>query len=250
MAKVYKCPVCGGKKTYLNKKSLYNHIEEKHPDVISEDVSPARYYFNAKYKKEHGNCVICGKPTKWIEEVERYNRFCCDKCKQAYVKDFKKKMMDKYGKEHLLNDPRVQQEMLNHRSISGQYKFTDGKTVPYVGSYEEDFLRYCDKVLSMKSTDVMQCPHTFFYMYNGKKLFYIPDYYLPNLGENGVIVEIKDGRLDDPNRNKHHKIEEVDRVKEHLKDEVMQQQKKFVYIKIYGKDYEEFMKLYEKLKES
>ena len=29
-------------------------------------------------------CTICGKPTKWCESVERYERFCCDDCKEKY----------------------------------------------------------------------------------------------------------------------------------------------------------------------
>ena len=84
---LYKCPYCekhyvaaDKSKQYNAKQSLYEHMEKEHKTELG-DLSPAQVYFNSKYNKTHGNCVICGKITKWNESTERYNRFCSNKCK-------------------------------------------------------------------------------------------------------------------------------------------------------------------------
>ena len=49
------------------------------------------------------------------------------------------------GKHIYLNDPNKQREMLANRSISGVYKWSDGKhETTYTGSYELDFLKTLD----------------------------------------------------------------------------------------------------------
>jgi hypothetical protein len=74
-------------------------------------------------------------------------------------------------------------------------------------------------------------PHTFYYTYEGKKHFYFPDFFIPSLN---LEVEIKDGG---DNPNMHHKIQDVDKVKEKLKDEVLSSKSiPFNYIKIVNKD--------------
>ena len=44
-----------------------------------------------------------------------------------YREQFKKRMIDKYGRVHLLNDPEQQRKMLQNRKISGYVEFKDGK---------------------------------------------------------------------------------------------------------------------------
>ena len=247
MAKyIYKCPFCDNKYIAVDKqkqpdakKALYEHMDKEHQDQLKalSGISPAQAYFNLKYGKTHGNCVMCKKPTEWNESVERYNRFCSDKCKDAYCKQFKARMKQKYGKEHLLNDPNQQKKMLSHRSISGTYTWHDGSgKLSYVGSYEHEFLEFLDLVMNLECKDVMApAPQVFKYKYKEKEHFYIPDFYIVSLN---LLVEIKDGG---DNPNMHHKIQDVDKVKEELKDEAMAKQKQFDYIKVTDKDYSIFL---------
>jgi len=135
--------------------------------------------------------------------------------------------------------------MLAHRKISGEYVWTDGTKVTYTGSYEKEFLQFLDVFMNFESSDIMApSPHTYYYTYNGEKLFYIPDFFIPSLN---LEVEIKDGG---DNANKHPKIQAVDKVKEKLKDEVMKTQKDYDYIKIVNKNYDNFFEYLLSQKES
>ena len=84
-------------------------------------------------------------------------------------------------------------------------------------------------------------PHTYYYKYEGKEHFYIPDFFIPDLG---LEIEIKDGG---DNPNMHHKIQEVDKVKERYKDVAMKAQKEFHFIKVVNKKYAKFINLVGKL---
>ena len=66
--------------------------------------------------------------------------------------------------------------------------------------------------------------------------------YTPSLN---LEIEIKDGG---DNPNTHHKIVDVDKVKEKLKDEVVVSSKSFHYIKIVNKEYKRFFQFLERLK--
>ena len=117
---MFKCKICGKKYTELT--ALYNHIESKHKDMIPQDMTVQQYYYYMKTGKMNGNCVMCKQPTSWNSNTGKYNRFCGNpKCKDEYVKIMKSRMVAKYGKTHLLNDPNKQREMLANRSISGVY---------------------------------------------------------------------------------------------------------------------------------
>lgn len=233
-SKAFKCPVC--KRPYVYKNAMYEHVQDAHGELISDGMSVAQFCFNIRNKKEYGLCVQCRtNKTKWNEEAERYERFCSEECKNKYVAEAKSRMLKKYGKEHLLDDPDQQKKMQDSRKISGKYVFQkDNSEAPYQGSYELDFLKTCDVMLNLTGKDICRCPYVFEYEYEGAKHLYLPDYYLPNFN---LIVEIKDGG---DNPNKHPKIQEVDKVKEHLKDAVMMNQNKYNYIKITNKDYNSF----------
>ena len=58
-------------------------------------------------------------------------------------------------------------------------------------------------------------------------------------------IEIKDGG---DNPNMHHKIQDVDKVKERLKDEVMSNNGTFNYLKLVNKENKRFFDMLEKLK--
>lgn len=243
---VFKCPFCDVKyicdnKNNLDKvkRELYMHIEVEHPEMLNDEITPARAYFNFKYNKTSGKCVMCRKETKWNEATERYERFCSQKCKEKYREEFKKRMVNKYGKEHLLDNPDQQKKMLGNRSISGEYTWsTDSRSkIKYTGSYEREFLEFLDIVMRFSPNDIIApAPQVFEYVTSDKrKRLYIPDFFIPSLN---LIVEIKDGGS---NPNKHHKIQAIDKEKERLKDIVMAKQTKYNYVKVVDKDYSIFL---------
>lgn len=233
MNKKFKCPLCGRK--YVDKDAVLTHMNSYHEDEIPKDRSVGEFYYNLTKGKMEGSCIVCGNSTSFNEKTQKYHRLCSNpKCRLKFRNEFKKRMMGKYNKVSLLDDPEQQRKMLANRKISGKYTFKRhiGKPLSYTGSYELDFLKLCDLVLDLDPLDIESpASMTFYYDYNGEKKFYIPDFYI---GEFNLLVEIKDGG---DNPNKHHKIQEIDKVKEKLKDDVMRTQKKFNYIKIVNKDY-------------
>lgn len=231
---MFKCPICNDK--FNEVEDLYGHLEDDHHESIPKDQSAAQYYYFLKTGKEHGNCVVCKMPTKWNDATGKYARFCEKmECKDKYRDEFKKRMIGKHGRVHLLNDPDQQRKMLANRSISGEYEWSDNKSIPYTGSYEKDFLQFLDVFMHFDSEDIIApSPHTYYYIYEGEEKFYIPDVFIASLN---LEIEIKDGG---DNPNNHHKIQAVDKVKEKLKDDVMTSQKEFSYIKLVNKNYDAF----------
>lgn len=209
----------------------------------------SRYVYYIKTGKENGRCVICKNPTGWNEKTGKYHRFCKNpKCKEKYVETFRKRMIGKRGVVTMLNDPEHQRKMLANRSISGTYKWSDGKEFSYTGTYELDFLKFLDQFMEFDSSDILSpSPHTYYYMYEGKKKFYIPDFFIPSLN---LEIEVKDAGEGNPKANNHPKIVAVDRVKEKLKDAVLTSQKNFSYIKVFDKQYDNFIDLLMKMKEN
>lgn len=234
--KEQKCIFCSSK--FRDKSSLYDHIDVNHSSSIPNDMSIPQYLFNLKYKKEFGTCVICKGRTKWNESTERYDRLCSERCKEDYKKAFQKRMIDKHGKIYLTQDPDHQRKMLANRKISGKYQWSDGiSEVGYTGSYELEFLKFLDIVMNFNATDIISpAPQNFYYKDDkGKERFYFPDFFIPSLN---LIIEIKDGG---DNPNKHHKIQEVDKKLEKIKDDIMRKQKDFNYVKVANNNFSDFI---------
>lgn len=230
----YKCPECG--MSYKTLSGWGDHVRRLHPEIVPKGWSDARFFYYTLTGKSEGSCIQCHQPTEWNEATGKYSRYCNNpKCKQEYCKMAKQRMIDKYGKPHLLDDPDKQREMLKAKKNSGEYKFSTGGKVGYVCSYERDFLMTCDVVLGLKSTDIISpSPHNYVYMYEGKPHIYIPDFYIPDFN---LEIEVKDGG---DNPNMHHKIQEVDKVKEKLKDQVMISNPSVNYFKVVNKQYDDF----------
>lgn len=251
------CKLCD--RVFVNKDYLISHITKAHKDQIPEGWSPTRYECYLRTGKTEGRCVYCGKPTGFNEKTGKYFRICKDpKCREKASSLADRNMIGKYGKTTLLNDPEQQRKMVYARKISGVYTFDDddsdgvktpkGKNtfeVRYGSSYELDFLEMLDNFLMFSGQDILgPSPHTYYYEYEGKRHFYIPDFYIPSLN---LEIEIKDGGS---NPNMHPKIQAVDKEKEKLKDSVMDSLKDQVhYIKIVNKQYGPFFKLLADLKE-
>jgi hypothetical protein len=221
----------------------------QHPEDIPKGFTPAQYFYYLQTGKDSAKCIVCKNPTEWNEATGKYNRFCNNpQCKAKYREQFKNRMMNKYGKTTLLNDPEQQRKMLESKKNSGEYEFKDGGKIKFVSSYELDFLKMLDNFLQFNSSDILgPSPHTYYYEYvnpedtkNEGKKFYIPDYFIPSLN---LEIEIKQ------NTSTHPKILKIDKVKEECKDKMMNSISDIKYIKIVDKNYSKFFEMLLKLKE-
>lgn len=242
-----KCKLC--EKKLVSKQALINHIERVHAASIPKGWSSARYENYLRTGKTEGRCVECHKPTTWNETTGKYNRMCgSEACRKKSRERASKNYIGLHGKPYSINNPEQQAKMIYGRKNSGTYIFEDdkGKTyeAKYDSSYGLDFLEMIDTLLSWDGQDVSApSPHVYWYEYEGKKHFYIPDVYLHTIN---CEVELKDGG---DNPNMHPKIQAVDKVKEAAKDKVMESLKGQVnYIKICNKDYSEFFAMLSRLK--
>lgn len=242
--KIYRCQFCkytaavnkNDKGIKSAKHKMGEHYETKHKDLIPEDTDGYRWFYYLLTKKEHGSCVICHGETAFNEETMKYSRFCNNPaCKQKYKEERDNRMIKKYGKTTLLNDPEMQKKMQAGRKIGGIYNWSDGKSkFSYLSSYELDFLKYLDVQLHWPASDLMSpSPHTYNYDYQGKSHFYMPDFFIPSIN---LEVEIKD----DGSANRSPESRE----KDVIKDDLMKSLSNLVnYIKIVNMDYTKFIEL-------
>lgn len=233
----YKCPFCDKK---YSRVELVNHIDNDHKDMISKDYTAARIVFNLVNRKDHGVCVIDHKETPWREDLWRYDRYCCEKCRKEGGKRAKANMMNSYGKESLLDDPEFQKKMLHNRGISGTYKFTHSGILDYVGSFEKKLLEFCDKVMNFKSSDFGE-PPIIEYEYEGKKHFWITDYYLIPYN---LVFDVKDGG-DNPNTRDMKSYRE----KQICKENAIRELGKYNYIRLTNNNFAQLLLVLAELKE-
>lgn len=193
----YKCLYCDKRFT---RQELVSHIEDEHEDEIPEGFTPFRLVFNYVNKKPlsyHGKCTECGSDTPWDENKGRYDRQCGKKtCHDSYVKKFEANMMRVKGVTRISATEEGQKKMLASRKISGTYKFRDGGEKTYCGSYERKALEFMDKVLNIKSADIMTPGPILEYEFEGSTHLYITDFYYQPYN---LIIEVKDGG-DNPNK--------------------------------------------------
>ena len=240
--KRYKCPYCEER---LDREKLPNHIQKKHEEMIPQGYTASRVAFNTINKKTSGHCIICGKETDWNEDKCRYERICNDpKCKKEYIKMTEERLKKARGvtKKEMLSNPDFQNKMLKGRSISGTYKFSDGGKLEYVGSYEKNFLEFMDKFLKVQSSDIQAPGPTIEYYYNGKKHFWITDYYyIPY----NLVLDVKDGGK---NPNKREMPEY--RAKQRAKEKAITQSGMYNYIRLTDNQFDQLIEIMLDLKES
>lgn len=241
--KKYKCPYCDYK---FERDKLAKHIDKQHADMIPEGYTANRVAFNAINKKEHGTCIICKKESPWNEDKCRYERLCeSKKCHDEYIKMCEDRMKKKYNgktKKDFLNDPEFQDKMLKGRSISGEYKFENGVSIPYVGSYERNFLEFMDKYLHILPEDIQAPGPTIEYMYNGKKHFWITDfYYIPY----NLVLDIKDGGNNPNNRQM-----DSYREKQNEKEKAISKCGKYNYLRLTDNQFDQLLEVMFELKET
>ena len=242
--KKYKCPYC---EVRLERPKLVQHVQNKHADLIPEGYTALRVVFNYINKKECGHCIICGKETPWNEEKGRYERLCnSDECRKAYEKMTRERTKKKYGTDNMQGDPRyaaeIQKKALANRRISGEYQFSDGGKVMYVGSYEKKFLEFMDIVMKINSEDIISPGPEMEYMLNGKKHLYLPDfYYIPY----NLLIEIKDGQ---DNRNENQEMMKDNIPKQKAKEKAIIDSGKFNYVKITNNDFSQLISIFAAIK--
>lgn len=247
--KIYRCQHCKYSVTVNKNNSkgpksakwkMGNHYETVHKNLIPPDMSGYRWFYYLLTKKDHGSCIHCKKDTQFNELTMKYGRFCENPaCKEWYKNLVDQRMISKYGKTHLLDDPEQQKKMQQGRRIAGIYNWSDGKTkLPYLSSYEKDFFKHLDINLHWPASDIIApSPHTYSYEYNGKSHFYMPDAFIPSIS---LEIEIKD---DGSAKN----ISQESREKDKIKDALMKScSNVFNYIKIVNKDYIKFEELIKK----
>ena len=243
--KILRCQHCNytvtvnknNKGTKSAKYKMGHHYETVHKHLIPPNMTGYRWFYFILTKKDKGSCVICKNETDFNEVSMKYSRFCNNPvCKQKYKEERDDRMIKKYGKVYLLDDPEMQKKMQAGRRIAGVYNWSDMKTkIPYLSSYELDFLKFLDLELHWPVSDIIApSPHTYSYEYEGKSHYYMPDFFIPSMN---MEVEIKSSE-----RMKNQNIESKE--KEIEKNKLMQScYNLFNYILILDKNYSRFIEL-------
>lgn len=230
------CPFCN--KSFNDKQIFCHHIVDRHNDQIPEEIEDGlEYAYSLLVGKDIGRlCTQCRvNPVKFNDESLKYARICENpKCKEEYVKMMKSRMMNKYGKEHLLNDSDMQRKMMQNHADAKDYIWDNDHKFRVIGTYEVDFLDHLKKMGWSPSDIIAPSPNDYWYKWDdGTVHLYIPDFYIPSLS---LEVEIKQGGYNDSFMVHNRQIE-------HKKDLRMQKeaaQNGIHYIKILDKNYEEF----------
>lgn len=247
MIKKYICPIC--KKPYTELNSTISHIDNTHEDLTTilkeKDITIKQYLFNIRNKKEpftkFGKSIITGKPTTFNESVGKYNRINPNE-KALYREYRNKNMMKVRGTINMLTDPEHQKVMLANRSISGKYLYGGKTEVNYTGSYELHFLEYLDELLNWDINDLeIPAKEVLYYKdpETGKDRFYIPDLYIISLN---LLIEIKPTEEQFHYRLRDNKVE-IEKDKAVFSSGIN-------FIKIFDKDYTDFMLKVKELSEN
>ena len=241
MGKRYKCPYCDKRDERSN---LITHVKRSHKELIPEGFSAERVVYNSVNKVSCGRCRVCGKETPWNQKAGRYDVLCGNpKCKEHMREEYKKNMLRVRGTYNILNDPEQQTKMLANRKISGSYKFSDGGELTYTGSYEKKCLEFMDVVMQIPSKDILSPGPTLEYEYNGKKHFYITDfYYIPY----NLIIEVKDGG-EDPN-TKDSTSMRASREKTIAKEKIITDRGDYNYIRLTNNNFSQLIEIFMDIK--
>ena len=242
--KTFNCPFC---KEKMRRELLVKHIEKEHDEEIPEGFTAYRLVYDIvnDHPDHRGTCTICGKPTKWNEKRQKYERLCGDpKCYAAVKKTYQKRMLKVYNKTSLMDDPNHLEKMLAGRKISGKYKWSDGKVFTYTGTYEKNFMEFLDKVLEFKSNEILAPGPVLNYEYKGKQHMWITDFLI--LPYN-LIVEIKDGG-EGENANPNMKYMPSYRKKQVAKEKMITNLGKYSYIRLTNNEFNQFLSLLAELK--
>ena len=217
MARKYKSPFdnkvfnsVGALEEYVKK-----YYKNKIPSSYKGDID--HYLFDYRNGFKGGKCQICGAPTKWDPEKKRYKILCeptiinriknffrgrLNSCQEIMRKNYLENIKRVYNTDNLMNSIEYQEMLLKNRRIAKEVKFK-GNVLVVIGSYEEEFVKQCDKVLTNKN-DLQAPGPTVQWVPKGS---YVPkqtitDFYIKSID---CIVSIKDegfGNEDHPHIKK------------------------------------------------
>ena len=233
------CPSCH--RYFAKKMEAIDHINRYHSDEMDQKgLSAAQWLYASTHNDDyHGKCMVCGQPTDWSDKTMKPYKLCGNpRCRAAIKAQYDKNRDAKLhmSQSEMMSNMDHQREMLSKRKISGRYKFRDGGEVEYVANLELNFLKFCDRIMELRSIDILPSPDVFIY-YDPKtdtNRQYCPDFYLVQYN---LLVEIKDKANGNP------AFLEETRYKVALKDEVMRKQTRYNYIRISGTNYGPFMEM-------
>ena len=84
------CLICG--KHLASYKAYPGHLTTKHKMTTQE------YYDKFFKKSNEGICIVCGKPTRFVNLSTGYKQYCCLKCAEPYIQEKQKQtILEKYG---------------------------------------------------------------------------------------------------------------------------------------------------------
>ena len=97
---LYQCQLCNFKTTRTN--SLIIHVHRKH------NILPEQYYnkYGTTGKKDN-KCIICGKPTKYLNFNKGYSITCGRKCAVVYSENI---CLEKYKVKHPMQNEQIQEK--------------------------------------------------------------------------------------------------------------------------------------------
>lgn len=248
MPRIIVLPIHGKETKFKDKKSVYNYLDNNQSVVkdLNANYIPNenlkhvkdiyQYVFNS-FQPKDGNldytqkCTICNQPVKFNLATKRYNRFDKPECVEKYKNEFKQRMNKIHGRDYYTQDTNALKDMLNKRKLTTVYHYKDYQ-YNVTGKYEQDFLDFMFYILKCSPEDLMECPFTIPYNYDGKERNYIPDFYIPSLN---LVVEIKSSLSAYAERDMH--MEEAKR----LAGEEYMKKKHGYYFYLVDKNYKEFL---------
>lgn len=241
-ANLYKCIYCDKK---FKRIDMTDHLSKYHMSELPEGFTPLRVTFHIVNKKPFtysGACRVCKQSTDWDEKKGRYNLLCNNKsCHEKWAEKMKNDMGDKMGSNRPTATEEGLQKMLAARKISGKYKWSDGKEFTYTGSYELKTLEFMDKVMEIKSEDLMVPGPVLEYELDGKKHLYLTDiFYIPY----NLIIEVKDGG-NNPNTNP--QLYETRR-KKVAKEKWVIEKTDYNYLRLTNKDFSQLLAIFADIK--
>lgn len=237
--KRYRCPYC---QQMFYREDLVNHIAKEHEELIPDGYTARRIVFNLINKKEVGNCVICRKEVNWNEDIGRYEKYCCEKCKAeaSRIAEENLKRVTGMTKSERMSQADIQNNMLSNRSISGEYTFSTGGKRSYVGSYERKALEFFDTVFNLRAIHVQTPGPVVEYEINGEKHFWITDQYIEPWN---LVIDCKDGG-DNPNKRDMPEY----RAKQDAKEKAIAEQGKYNYIRLTNNNFEQIFEIVMEIK--
>lgn len=257
MPRVYKDPF--EHKSFKSVKEMEEYCIKIHMDKVPKEYNKDMYHYLYDIRNGKGKCQICGSPTKWDKEKRRYKILCepsiynrfnnllrgrLNTCQEVMRKQYLENIKRVYNTDNLMNSIEYQEMLLQNRRIARVTKFK-GREITVIGSYEEYFVKTCEKISDIKPDDLVCPAPTVNYVLDGNKVKqHIPDFYLENIH---TIISIKDEGFGNENHPNVIKKRKEDYAKF---TGIVNDKRKFNVIELAGKkEIDNFIGIYEDIKE-